>query len=83
MCDCFSIALPILMTLSAMTPSPTQRFIPASPFAAVEPVSPFDHADASLASGAPFLAVAEPALLLTLLQNCRTVVTARRIGDIV
>ena len=32
--------------------------------AAVEPVSPFDHADAPLASGPPFLAVAEPALLL-------------------
>src|ERR1700687_2420600 len=32
--------------------------------AAAEPVSPFDDADASLASGAPFLAVAEPALLL-------------------
>jgi hypothetical protein len=30
-CDCFSMAWPILMTLSAMTPSPTQRFIPASP----------------------------------------------------
>src|SRR5215475_12651205 len=27
-------------------------------------MSPFDHADASLASGPPFLAVAEPALLL-------------------
>ena len=32
--------------------------------AAVETVSPLDHADASLASGAPFLAVAEPALFL-------------------
>ena len=32
--------------------------------AAIEPVSPLDHADASLASGPPFLAVAEPALLL-------------------
>jgi hypothetical protein len=32
--------------------------------AAAEPMSPFDHADASLASGPPFLAVAEPALLL-------------------
>src|SRR5580658_4126908 len=32
--------------------------------AAVEAVSPFDDADASLASGAPFLAVAEPALSL-------------------
>jgi hypothetical protein len=32
--------------------------------AAIETVSPLDHADATLASGAPFLAVAEPALLL-------------------
>ena len=32
--------------------------------AAVEAVSAFGHADAPLASGAPFLAVAEPALLL-------------------
>src|SRR5580692_10770356 len=32
--------------------------------AAVEAVSPFDDADASLASGAPFLAIAEPALSL-------------------
>src|SRR5271165_4359243 len=32
--------------------------------AAVEAVSSFDDADASLASGAPFLAVAEPALSL-------------------
>ena len=32
--------------------------------AAIEPVPALDHADASLASGAPFLAVAEPALLL-------------------
>ena len=32
--------------------------------AAVETVSPLGNADASLASGAPFLAVAEPALLL-------------------
>jgi hypothetical protein len=29
--DCFSIAWPILMMLSAINPSPTQRFIPASP----------------------------------------------------
>ena len=28
---CFSIARPIFMTLSAMTPSPTQRFIPTRP----------------------------------------------------
>src|SRR6202040_1127322 len=32
--------------------------------AAIETVSPLDHADAPLAAGAPFLAVAEPALLL-------------------
>src|SRR5437764_370405 len=32
--------------------------------AAVEPVPPFDHADAAFASGPPFLAVAEPTLLL-------------------
>jgi hypothetical protein len=28
---CFSIVRPILRMLSAITPSPTQRFIPASP----------------------------------------------------
>src|SRR6478752_8338917 len=32
--------------------------------AAIEPMPPFDHADAALASGSPFLAVAEPTLLL-------------------
>src|ERR1700730_15305971 len=32
--------------------------------ATIETVSPLDDADASLASGPPFLAVAEPALLL-------------------
>jgi hypothetical protein len=32
--------------------------------AAVEAIAPFDHADASLASGALLLAVAEPALFL-------------------
>src|SRR3974377_897783 len=32
--------------------------------AAIETISPLDHADAPLAAGAPFLAVAEPALLL-------------------
>src|SRR5580700_11485547 len=36
----------------------------ASAAAAIETVSPLDHADATLASGAPFLAVAEPAFLL-------------------
>jgi hypothetical protein len=35
--------------------------------AAVEAVSPFDDADASLASGAPFLAVTKPALSLLML----------------
>jgi hypothetical protein len=46
-----------------MTPRPTQRFIPTVTLiaAAVEAVSPLDHADATLASGAPLLAVAEPA----------------------
>src|SRR5690348_9649065 len=32
--------------------------------ASLEPVAPLDHADASLASDAPLLAVAEPALTL-------------------
>src|SRR5262249_30259477 len=32
--------------------------------AAIETVSPLDHADAPLASGPPFLPIAEPALLL-------------------
>ena len=32
--------------------------------AAIEPVPSLDHADATLAAGPPFLAVAEPALLL-------------------
>src|ERR1700730_14667179 len=36
----------------------------ASVAAAIQTVSPLDHADAPLASGAPFLAVAEPAFLL-------------------
>src|SRR5713226_4152670 len=56
------MARPMLTRLSAITPRPTQRLIPVS--AAIEPVSTLDHADASLASGAPFLIVAEPALLL-------------------
>jgi hypothetical protein len=30
--DYFAIAIPILMTLSAMTPSPTHRAIPAAPW---------------------------------------------------
>src|SRR6266480_8059217 len=56
----------MLMRLSEITPNPTQRFISIIAFvsAAAESVSPFDSADASLASGPPFLAVAEPALLL-------------------
>jgi hypothetical protein len=29
--DCFAIARPMLMRLSAITPRPTQRFMPASP----------------------------------------------------
>jgi hypothetical protein len=29
--DCFSIARPMLTRLSAMTPRPTQRFIPTKP----------------------------------------------------
>ena len=56
----------MLTTLSAMTPRPTQRSIPTGALvsAAIEAVSPFDDADASLTSGAPFLAVAESALFL-------------------
>src|SRR5271168_1308864 len=45
-------------------PDPTLHSGLALIAAAAEPVSPFDHADASLASGPPFLAIAEPALLL-------------------
>src|SRR5579883_236597 len=37
--------------------------------AAIEPVPPFGHADAPLASGSPFLAVAEPPLLLLALAR--------------
>ena len=49
-----------------MTPRPTQRFHPGVTFVAatVKPMPPLSHTDASLASGPPFLAVAEPALLL-------------------
>src|SRR5215468_8022261 len=43
---------------------PTLHSIFAFVATAVEPVSPLRHADAALASGPPFLAVAEPALLL-------------------
>src|ERR1700736_5167712 len=54
------MARPMLTTLSAMH---SDESLVA---AAREAMSPLDHADASLASGAPFLAVAEPALLLAL-----------------
>ena len=30
--DCFAMARPMLMRLLAITPRPTQRFMPASPF---------------------------------------------------
>ena len=43
----------------------TDRGVSSAPVAAAtEPVSTFDHADAPLAPGAPFLPVAEAALLL-------------------
>ena len=45
-------------------PDPTLHSGVALVAAAAKPVPPFDHADASLASGPPFLAVAEPTLLL-------------------
>src|SRR5260221_2712377 len=45
-------------------PDPTLHSGIAFVVAAIEPVSPLDHADASLASGPPFLSVAEPALPL-------------------
>src|SRR5258705_7734298 len=45
-------------------PDPTLHSGIAFVAAAIEPVSPLDHADASLASGPPFLSVAEPALPL-------------------
>ena len=58
-------ARPILMRLSAITPSPTQRLMPTSPrYRPVETMPPLGDADAPLAAGAPFLAVAEPTLLL-------------------
>jgi hypothetical protein len=54
------------MRLSAITPNPTQRFIPSSPLyrQRFEAMSALADADASLASGSPFLTVAEPTLLL-------------------
>src|SRR5246127_2846186 len=45
-------------------PDPTLHSIFAFVPTAVEAVSPLAHADAALAAGPPFLAVAEPALLL-------------------
>jgi len=59
------------MMLSANNAEPTQTlhailtFVPA----AVETVSPLGHADAPFASGTPFLAVAEPALLCSRLRS--------------
>ncbi len=43
---------------------PTLHSVVAFVSTAVEAVAAFDHADTSFASGAPFLAIAEPALLL-------------------
>src|ERR1035438_6644386 len=56
------------MRLSAMTPRPTQRCMPAFPFieAAAESVASLEHADAPFAADAPSLRFAEPALLLAL-----------------
>jgi hypothetical protein len=45
-------------------PDPALHADLASVAATVEPVPPLDHTDASLASGAPFVATAEPTLLL-------------------
>src|ERR1700716_114731 len=45
-------------------PAPTLHSCIAFAAAAIEPVSPLDQADAYLASGPPFLSVAEPALPL-------------------
>ena len=44
--------------------------IPLVP-AAIESMPSFDHADATLAAGPPFLAVAEPALLLLAQRRAR------------
>lgn len=54
------------MRLSAITPSPTQSFIPfvASISAAVESVSSLEYADATFASRSPFLTITEPSFLL-------------------
>ena len=45
-------------------PDPTVHSDKAFVAATLEAVSPLDYADASFATGAPFLAVAEPALSL-------------------
>ena len=45
-------------------PDPTLHSTFALVPATTEPMSPLGHTDATLTSGAPFLAVAEPALLL-------------------
>jgi hypothetical protein len=65
-------ARPMLIRLSAMTPKPTQRFMPSCPFvaAAVEAVASLQEADASFTAGAPLLGIAEPALLLEPLAIC-------------
>src|SRR5262249_2517685 len=44
--------------------NPAVHSVEAFVAAAIETVSPLDHADAPLASGPPFLPIAEPALLL-------------------
>ena len=59
-------------------PDPTLHAGIAFVAAARESMSPLDHADAALASGAPFLAVAEPALLL---QALALGTLARAIGN--
>src|SRR5437870_4572150 len=45
------------------TVHPVVAFVPA----AIESMTPLDHADAPFATGSPFLPIAEPALLLLLL----------------
>ena len=44
--------------------NPAVHSVEAFVVATIETVSPLDHADATLAAGPPFLAVAEPTLLL-------------------
>src|SRR6266480_2622805 len=82
---------PILMRLSAMTPRPTQRCMPASPLAmharvtfietTAKSVASLKHADAPFATDAPFLSFAEPALLLTLSPR-HTLGAEKRNGDL-